>query len=202
MRPLFLILLLFAGALTLAPTTFARVETCFGRAITGLSLMETPAGLRGPQGRSYRSYTLGAEYQGEDALRGVHYLNGEQRAAVEVFVDGQGRLVNMDGLPITTHRVEGGEVRGRVGIFVMDREGRIFLTNRQSAGRIHHSSLVGGAPVASAGEIEVVEGVIRYVNRNSGHYRPPRESLGEFLSELHGRGVQTQGISVDAATPH
>ena len=59
-------------------------------------------------------------------------------------------------------------------IFVMDANGEFYASKYQMVGDFHHSSLLAGAPVAAAGELEVENGVLKAVSDKSGHYRPGR----------------------------
>lgn len=47
-------------------------------------------------------------------------------------------------------------------------------------GEIHHSSFLGGAPVVAAGDWLVTNGTVRYLNADSGHYRPTAENMRMF----------------------
>ncbi|MFM0515132.1 hypothetical protein [Paraburkholderia sp. RL17-373-BIF-A] len=95
----------------------------------------------------------------------VRYLSPAERAKFELTVDNSGLLHIADGKLFDTTRSGG-------AIFVMDHDGRIFASCNEIVGKFHHSSFLAGAPVAGAGTLEVVNGRLKRVTRNSGHYRP------------------------------
>jgi hypothetical protein len=72
----------------------------------------------------------------------------------------------------------------------------MYLHHTQQLGALHHSSLLAGGKVAAAGEIEIKQGIIKMVNRESGHYHPEELHLNQFLRELRRRGVDVRPINV------
>lgn len=81
--------------------------------------------------------------------------------------------------------------RGRA-MFVMDQNGNLYVSLVQEVGRLHHSSFLGGKPVAGAGEMIVQDGRIVEVTRKSGHYRPTVAN-GESVRQ----SLREQGFDVD-----
>jgi len=85
---------------------------------------------------------------------------------------GEAILVRNDGQPFSTEYATdtfGGYSQS--GIFVMDKNGDIYIELRAMFGTIHHSSLL--SPVAGAGEIKIDrDGKILKVNCSSGHFTP------------------------------
>lgn len=77
-------------------------------------------------------------------------------------------------------------------IFVMDANGRIFASNHQEPELFHHSSLASGQPVAAAGTIEVVSGVLIDVSNKTGHYQTSQDLNNQFFDELEKRGVSSE----------
>lgn len=53
----------------------------------------------------------------------------------------------------------------------MDGNGNLYASPDQKVGHTHHSSFLGGDPVAGAGEIEVRDGKLVAMTYQSGHYR-------------------------------
>jgi len=114
----------------------------------------------------------------------VVYLDEKQRAEYEVkAVDG--RLYYIDGDYLV------GKVDPNYpfsydpwAIFVMDRNGRIYISFNQSVGRFQHSSLVAGEKVAAAGMIHIQDGVISSMTDRSGHYRPKKIHMQQFQERL------------------
>lgn len=76
-------------------------------------------------------------------------------------------------------------------IFVVSQEGH-FHVSSHSVGHRHHSSLLGGAAVAGAGELKVQQGKIRWLSNKSGHYCP---DIYQFLQTLH--SLHVQGVLMD-----
>ena len=78
-------------------------------------------------------------------------------------------------------------------IFVEGPDGSIYaktMTNPSAyTGRFHHSSFLGGRPVAMAGEMRVHKGNVLGVNNSSGHYRPTQMDIIHFLQRLERSGV-------------
>jgi hypothetical protein len=114
----------------------------------------------------------------------VRYLNEQERAAYEVHVK-NGKLYDNTGSPLDSTR------EGKPGIFVMSPEGRIYFAQHSVAERgvFHHSSFLGGKPVAAAGELHVRNGEVLAISRQSGHHEPSSEMNEQFKAELARRGV-------------
>ena len=75
-------------------------------------------------------------------------------------------------------------------IWVMDRTSTLYVSSTPQPGIFNHSSLVAGDSVVCAGEILVVNGVIKRISNSSGHYRPPDKALQNALDELVKQGVK------------
>jgi hypothetical protein len=84
-------------------------------------------------------------------------------------------------------------VKGRA-IYVLDQHGNLYASLVQQVGRFHHSSFLGGKPVACAGEIEVRDGAFNLINRKSGNYQPEEEQLSRIRSLLEEQGLDTSNI--------
>lgn len=65
----------------------------------------------------------------------------------------------------------------------------VFYTHVCRLGRVHHSSLVGGANVAAAGEWRFEHGELRWISACSGHYRPRDFRLTRAVQILIQRDV-------------
>lgn len=120
------------------------------------------------------------KYYDIDADRGVSYLGPQLLETCRVTVH-QGRLYDDKGALLQ---------RGPDSIFVMDAQGTLYVFNPRSLASllIQHSSFLAGKAVASAGRIEVVDGVIVRADAKSGHYHPEKEQLLNLrarLAELH-----------------
>lgn len=83
-------------------------------------------------------------------------------------------------------------------MFVMDEHGNLYASLEQRVGELHHSSFLGGRPVAGAGEIVVHDGVTSIISRKSGHYRPAdvhQQTVSDMLAE---QGLDVSGISFES----
>ena len=71
----------------------------------------------------------------------------------------------------------------------MDQDGTFYASKYQKVGEFHHSSLLGGEPVAAAGEMAVKNGVLLFLSNKSGHYRLGAEFVNQALAALRKAGV-------------
>lgn len=130
-----------------------------------------------------------------DDVYGVKYYSvGErQEFLVKVkdgkFYDAKGNLLD------TRHAVGSHGYSGR-GIFVMDKQGNIYLHTDPIQGKIHHSSLVAGGEVAGAGQMRIEDGVLKNLDPTSGHY-PFSDLLGQVIQRLEDFGVAPSTYRVD-----
>ncbi|MEV4754645.1 WXG100 family type VII secretion target [Micromonospora sp. NPDC049559] len=137
---------------------------------------------------------VGEQYPGHGLLpgNGVHYMDDAEREAHRVFVGPDGLLHRSDGTLFDTS--EGGAIHtdgvGGRAIFVMDDQGNIYASTNQEVGVTHHSSFLGGQPVAGAGELQVTQGRLDMVTDHSGHYRPGRTYTNQVVDTLRNGGVR------------
>ncbi len=126
----------------------------------------------------------------------VKYLNDVERAKLELFIK-DGKIVDQAGKLYDTSSSSSvfGAGQGK-SIFVMDEYGRIYASKYQAVGKFHHSSILGGKPVASAGEITVQNGKIIEISNRSGHYQPTQQTNSQVINELKNRGVDTGKIKI------
>lgn len=73
-------------------------------------------------------------------------------------------------------------------IYVMSETGNVHASPH-SVGHRHHSSLLGGANVAGAGEMRVLQGKLVHISNKSGHYAPAAAHFVQVLYVLRKRGV-------------
>jgi hypothetical protein len=62
--------------------------------------------------------------------------------------------------------------------------GQIYFHDNPQDGVIHHSSLFGGGPLASAGSMRIYRGRIMEISNRSGHYKIPWNKNGQIFKEL------------------
>lgn len=146
--------------------------------------------------RDFKTKGMEPNMEEYDRAMGVKYLNPTERQEFLVSVKG-GNIYDSSGKPLdTTHVVGGG--RGTTGraIYVMDKQGNIYIHTKPKTFTIHHSSLVAGGEVAAAGEIRIEDGILVYIDRNSGHYKVEQRFLDQAIQRLKDLGVDTSKIEV------
>ncbi|WP_214407021.1 hypothetical protein [Pseudonocardia lacus] len=128
----------------------------------------------------------------------VEYFTPEVLEAHRVVViDGKLHWAH-DGSPLDTSNASTVHSAGQPrAMFVMDRNGNLYVSPEQIVGQLHHSSFLGGGPVAGAGEISVVNGVPQIMSRKSGHYRPLPEHQRTVADVLREQGLDTSGINFE-----
>ena len=123
------------------------------------------------------------------------YLSAQEREQYRLFVK-DGRLYHAsDGSVVDTRGAHTLRAGGKSAIFVMDEYGNIYAAPEHVRGAFHHSSFLAGQPVAGAGEIKVVDGVVMEITDRSGHYQPAPPYLDQVLNQLKYDGVDTSTIS-------
>lgn len=117
-------------------------------------------------------------YYGEDsrAQGPIRYFNEAERAQIRVTLVRR-RLVDASGNIVNTG--------GRTS-FVMDSNGQLYVIPLEMLNwdRVQHSSVLGGKPVAAAGEIQITNGQIVYIDYQSGHYRAAPSTTKQVLQAL------------------
>ena len=161
------------------------------------------------KGRSrFPTVSMLVQYRGEEK-RGVKYFNSAERKAHRVFYCGQ-QLCDLQGVPLNSgveaplnrpkkfpKLKENQNSRGvGLAIYVMDERGDLWVSFDAHPRKLHHSSLLSGAPVAAAGEMLIFNGILYGINNYSGHYQPPPIVIDRALSVLKERGVSTTGLLV------
>ncbi len=131
---------------------------------------------------SYRSFPISQYYLKQDYLKNVKYFSKNEQQESKVFIK-NGLLVNKEGEAIDTKTAPsiGGSNQA---IYVMDKFGELYIYNQHKINYIHHSSLLAGGDIAAAGMIEVEGGIIKHIDLESGHYKPPPNSMASVLDRL------------------
>lgn len=91
--------------------------------------------------------------------------------------------------PVTT--------KNRFTIYVMAPDGKLYMSEKPKAGMFHHSSFLSGEKIASAGEMEIKNGVPTRIDLSSGHYLPENEQLDQMAYRLRRGGVDISGTKLD-----
>ena len=166
---------------------------------------------RGPQQDSGKLKLLPLlhQYRGEET-RGVRYFNVQEQARHRVIIRA-GRLWTPQGQPLNAQakRPKVSPDHAPVpppppaqaralgyAIYVMDKEGTLYVSFESEKDKVHHSSLLAGAPVACAGELLVFQGELLLINNQSGHYRPPPQALQQAITVLKGAGLDLTKVKV------
>jgi hypothetical protein len=158
--------------------------------------------LRFSSGSHYQTVPMGRKYMGENStgdIYSVKYFREQARKEFELAADENGLLRKADGSLLSTCYPATADCPA--ALFVMGEDGKIYVYAGEQLTRdmelIHHSSLLAGAPVASAGHIFVVNGRLVALNSRSGHYLPPPEIFQQVIEELQKRGVDVSGAQVN-----
>ena len=141
---------------------------------------------------------VGEDVPGNDIFDGsyVTYLSeaGRQLHALTFF---SGRICDAYGNLFDTTDAESLHTGFGRAIFVMDADGNFYASKEQTYGKFHHSSLVAGGPVAAAGEIEVIGGVLTALSDRSGHYMPRQSFTDQAIDQLKKKNISFQGVKLD-----
>jgi hypothetical protein len=177
-----------------AKDLFKKVKTTFKRKPGGPNGANNPLKMRSIQDR-YRG-----EMDPNDPNRWnwpnvLHRMSPEELASRRAHVGPDGKLYGPDGRLLDSSAARTHDGRGN-SIYVMDRNGNLYVANYQNVGTHHHSSFLSGDDVAGAGEIYIQNGVVRYLDRSSGHYKPLPEHLEQVVDQLRRQGVDLSQLQM------
>lgn len=144
---------------------------------------------------------LGKLYEGENDPsnpnrafypKTVYYMAPEEREAHRLFIDADGNLRSAQDASLFDTG-DGSTLWSGAGraLFVFDGSGNLYASLEHDPGRIHHSSLLAGAAVVGAGEIEVRDGRLVAMIDHSGHYTPTAQDNDVALQSLRDQGLVT-----------
>jgi len=151
--------------------------------------------------KNYKTTKMDDHYVGEETGNGwcspskVKYLTEAERAKLKLTVK-DGKVYDADGNLYDTS--DAGTFFSGKGksIFVMDENGNIYASKYQEVGEFHHSSMLGGKPVAGAGEITVKNGTITEISNKSGHYQPTQKINQQVLQQIDSEGININDIDI------
>jgi hypothetical protein len=144
-----------------------------------------------PMNDRYRTETNGADPSNPFRPSSVRRLTEVERESHRLYFDQDGVLRSArDGTAFDTRASMTEHSGSGRAIFVMDEQGNLYASNYQKIGVFHHSTLANGQPVATAGEISVLDGRIQHFTAASGHYTPGRAEMQQLVDELDRNGVQ------------
>lgn len=103
----------------------------------------------------------------------------------EVTFDNNGKMY-FDGSLLDTKHGSGTNIKRGECLFVAGKDGKIYTNDPDESvfSDTHHSSFIQGKPVMCAGTLRVSQGQITEITVLSGHYKPRREELLNFLNHL------------------
>jgi hypothetical protein len=129
------------------------------------------------------------------APKKVKYLNKLERLEFKIEVI-NGKLYDFKGNVLDTK--DAGTLFNGKGkaMFVMDENGFIYVSKIQSRRKFHHSSFLAGQSVSGAGEVKVINGVIKEISRKSGHYTPSKTINLQVVEVLKQQGVNVNKILI------
>ena len=148
----------------------------------------------------FRATKMLKQYIGEETGKGwcmpnkVKYLNEAERAKYELAIV-NGKFYTVNGKLFDTSHTKSLFTKSKA-IFVMTEDGRIYASTYHYAGVFHHSSFLSGKPVASAGELEIIEGILKEVTNKSGHYKPSKSFNNQFLKLIKNEGVNIDDVII------
>src|SRR5436190_3191279 len=131
------------------------------------SLVQSPA-LKavGPQqGDKYPTVPMHKSKLHQDKSEGVIYLDAQQREERRLVIQ-NGLVYDHTGKTVINTRSK----HHNQNNYVMDAAGNFYLFDEFTHPEIRHSSIFAGGPVAGAGNIQIVDGRITYIDADSGHY--------------------------------
>lgn len=150
------------------------------------------------KGDGYYVMPMAKYHLGENSveMRGpgaVNYLSESERFKYKVTIK-DGLFYDFEGKLLTTKTEYTGD------IFVMDRDGSFYVIPeswKTGNWSYQHSSLLEGLPVASPGEMKVVNGELKTLSDKSGHYRPLPIFLKQALAEMVSKKVDLKNVEID-----
>jgi hypothetical protein len=142
--------------------------------------------VRPPLKKPYATTPLLPEYKNEPA---IYITNPKEREIYRLRFGSDGLIYDAAGHRFDTTnavRIDEHGVKAylKFAMFVMDAKGDFYASNFQEVRVFHHSSLVAGGEVAAAGELQVIDGKLEFVNDRSGHYRGTPEFTEQALERL------------------
>lgn len=157
----------------------------------------------------YETTPMHSEFHGEH-LAGNTVWNGARVDYLDFQARQRYRLHGYDG---TLHDSKGAlfdttaastlwTPSGGRAIFVMDRDGNLYSAPFHVVGRFHPSSLLAGAPVAGAGEIQAVAGQVLLISGRGQHYQPGRKYTMQVMDSLRRQGLDVTACRVEFHVAH
>lgn len=136
-----------------------------------------------PQSPDYLSFFLWLETQAiPKYVPVVHYLS-ENELETHKITYSDGFLFDANKKPLNT-------VPEKRNLYIIDLQKNLYVITQRDG--IWHTSLSQGKPVLGAGLLQVVDGVIKTINFESGHYLPSFEQSLQSIIILQEIGAKMQ----------
>jgi hypothetical protein len=157
--------------------------------------------IRAPGRDGYGVSEMASAYAGEE-IGGVwavplRYVDPAELPNFSLTVQEGKVLSSRSGTPFDTTKANMTNDFSRAAIFVMDRDGAVYVFNHHLPGDFHHSNFLRGRPTAAAGEIQVQSGVIRRLNLCSGHYKQGAWAMEQLVGRLLAMGADLSRASIE-----
>lgn len=141
-------------------------------------------------GGKYKTIPMIQEYKNYDFKKGTRYFNDQQRARREVVIRrGVFFRKQTNQMMISQNTPKGPQTY----VFAMDMNGKMYA---EIPGKdihvkdFHHSSFLGGRPVAMAGTLSFnPNGTLGSITTQSGHYRPTKGMIDQAIDRFISKGV-------------
>lgn len=88
------------------------------------------------------------------------------------------------------------QIENGMSLYVMDTDGRIYVSGREGEKSLKHSSFLGGAMALAAGTIRIENGRVVWITGKSGHYRPTVQQMLNVLERLRAYQVDLTKVTV------
>ena len=125
----------------------------------------------------------------EDHSAGVIYFDANRREASRITIK-EGLVYDHAGVLVKQTNSK----KHNLNNYVMGADGTFYLFDEFTNPKVRHSSIFAGEPVAGAGNIQVSNGHIVYVDSDSGHYSATK-LFSNVLKELSLHGVDVSAFS-------
>jgi hypothetical protein len=152
--------------------------------------------------RTLERIEMTPHYRDKDLREGVARLDDDAARAKYRLTFRGGRLYDRDGKLFDSRRARPPKgAPGPRAIFVIAPDGTLYAANDHAPGAFHHSTFLGGGPVAFAGDFEVINGVIKSVSNRTGHYETPERLFAQALRVFRGYGASTADLKLEPWRP-
>ncbi len=151
------------------------------------------------RGDKYKTIPMIKDYGAYDRKKWVKYFKKSDLDAREVVIKNGWFYRKAKRAALSRAADRNGQTTFYV--FVMDGKGNLYFQDPaidEYVGKFHHSSFLGGKPVAMAGTIFInPNGRIEALTSQSGHYRPPAGMIDQVIDELLKKGVNYPFLVMD-----